>query len=98
MLTLINNIVFLITFSIALIFLNFKIFFALSSIVITLFIINNLLFRKKLNMLGHLLNDNIEKIFKMIKEVISGIKELFVLNKTKQFLKKLFNHLIKLQK
>ena len=89
MLTLINNIVFLITFSIALIFLNFKIFFALSSIVITLFIINNLLFRKKLNMLGHLLNDNIEKIFKMIKEVISGIKELFVLNKTKQFFEKI---------
>ena len=89
MLTLISNIVFLITFSIALIFLNFKIFFALSSIVIILFIINNLLFRKKLNILGHLLNDNIEKIFKMIKEVISGIKELFVLNKTKQFFEKI---------
>ena len=89
MLTLISNIVFLITFSIALIFLNFKIFFALSSIVIILFILNNLLFRKKLNILGHLLNDNVEKIFKMIKEVISGIKELFVLNKTKQFFEKI---------
>ena len=98
MLTLISNIVFLITFSIALIFLNFKIFFALSSIVIILFILNNLLFRKKLNILGHLLNDNVEKIFKMIKEVISGIKELFVLNKTKQFFEKIIQSSNKITK
>ena len=52
MLTLINNIVFLITFSIALIFLNYKIFFALSSIVITLFIINNFTIQKETKYVG----------------------------------------------
>ena len=89
LLTLINNVVFLLTFSIVLIFINFKIFSLLGFIVLTLFFFNTFLFKEKLNQLGHLLNNNISKIFKMIKEVISGIKELFVLNKTKQFFEKI---------
>lgn len=84
-LKLINNFVFIFILSFTLIIVNAKLFIFLLIIILILFVINYFFLKDFFKAFGIMLNSNSEAIYKKIKEVFTGIKELLVYQKLNVF-------------
>jgi len=84
-LKLFNSIIFLLGIVIFLVIVDLYSFLILSSLIILLLALNKFFFSKEFRSLGLNLNFNVEKIFKNLKEGLTGLKEIRILNKTGYF-------------
>ena len=80
-----NNMAFLFVISIFLAFINIEAFTGLLFVTIFLFLLHRVFFFKTVKNLGIILNQSVEKVYKNLKEGISGLKEIRILNKVNYF-------------